>query len=74
MSVKKVRKTRYSTEDGYAYITKRIVLRKAKSAGKIAAANAINTMGYVITVHGDWLVQRNLDGSVQKLSRIEGSQ
>jgi len=70
MAPKRRKKTPYTTSDGYAYITKRIVLNTAKIAGKEAATKAMSAMGYVITVKGDWLVRQDEDGTVQKMKRI----
>lgn len=71
MALKDTKKPAHQTRDGYAYITKRIVVSKAQSAGKSAAARAMKTMGYVVTVRGGWVVRVQQDGKTEKLVRID---
>jgi hypothetical protein len=61
---------KYTTSDGFAYLTKRMVISKAKSAGRKAAKNAMEIMGYVIISEGGWVVKKYKDGRVEKLSRL----
>jgi hypothetical protein len=68
----KVKKSsKYTTQDGFAYLTKRTLLSKAKSAGKVAAKNAMQIMGYVITVKDGWVVKEHQDGTVEQLERLQ---
>jgi len=64
------KKNAHTTRDGYAYLTKRTVIRKAKSAGRLAALRAMRTMGFVITIERGWVVKKHEDGRVEKISRI----
>ncbi|MDF2382572.1 hypothetical protein JMG10_13905 [Nostoc ellipsosporum NOK] len=61
---------KYTTSDGFAYLTKRMVVEKAQAAGRKAAAEAMDIMGYVIATQGDWLVKKFRDGRVEKLSKL----
>jgi len=70
MALKDKKKSTHQTRDGYAYITKRFVVSKAQSAGRLAALRAMKTMGYVVTVRGEWVVRENQDGTSQRLVRI----
>jgi|EndMetStandDraft_4_1072995.scaffolds.fasta_scaffold02063_3 hypothetical protein len=64
------KESRHTTEDGYAYLTKRTLVAKAKSAGRLAAKNAMEIMGYVVTVKDGWVVEQHEDGHIVKLSEI----
>ena len=70
MALKDKRKSAYSTRDGYAYITKRFVVTRAQSAGKLAAARAMKTMGYIVTLRDGWVVREHQDGRTEKLVRV----
>ena len=61
----------YQTADGQSYLTKRIVLSKARAAGKKAAENAMETMGYVVVVENNELVRKFADGTRQVVAPIE---
>ncbi|RQP18239.1 MAG: hypothetical protein EAS52_06105 [Parapedobacter sp.] len=63
-------KDKYTTADGYSYMTKRIVISKAQAAGKKAARAAMDTMGYVVTVQDGWVVRKNEDGSIERIKRL----
>ncbi|HEY1009155.1 MAG: hypothetical protein ACO1NS_09125 [Daejeonella sp.] len=62
---------RSRTSDGFAYLTKRIVVSKAKSAGKAAAKNAMKLMGYVVTVKGGWVVKEYQDGNFEQIEKLQ---
>ena len=64
------KKSRYTTKDGYAYLTKRKIVTKAKAAGKRAAKKAMDTMGFVITTHNGWVVKQFPDGAKERISKI----
>jgi hypothetical protein len=70
MALKDKRKSAHITRDGYAYITKRFVVRRAQTAGRLAAARAMKTMGYVVTLRGGWVIKEHQDGSIERLVRI----
>ncbi len=67
----KTSKSRSATKDGFAYLTKKILVGKAKSAGKIAAKNAMDVMGYVVTVKDGWVVREHRDGSIDKIEKLQ---
>lgn len=62
---------KYTTKDGYYYLTKRIVISKAQSAGRAAAKNAMSVMGYVVTVKDGWVVKMYKDGQIERIQRLE---
>lgn len=64
------KKSKYNTTDGHAYLTKRTVVAKAKTAGKKASAAAMRTMGFVITVQKGWVVKKHADGRIERISTI----
>ena len=61
---------RHITSDGYSYLTKRLLLSKAKSAGRNAASQAMNLMGYVITVKDGWLIKQYANGATEKVQKV----
>ncbi|HWK57216.1 MAG TPA: hypothetical protein VNQ80_07765 [Parapedobacter sp.] len=63
-------KDKYTTADGYSYMTKRMVVSKAQAAGKKAAKAAMDTMGYVVTVQDGWVVRKNEDGSIERIKQL----
>ncbi len=71
MAIKKVKKSAYRTRDGFVYLTKRMVVRKAAKAGQLASDQAMQVMGYVVTTQGKWVVRKNIDGSVEKIALVE---
>ena len=64
------KKSKYNTTDGHAYLTKRTVVTKAKTAGKKASADAMRTMGFVVTVQKGWVVKKFADGHTERISSI----
>lgn len=64
------KKSANATRDGFAYLTKRTVVSKAKTAGRRAARKAMVTMGFVVTTQGGWVVKKYTDGLVEKISKI----
>jgi len=63
-------KNKYTTSDGYSYLTKRVVVSKAQQAGKKAAKRAMSTMGFVVTVQNGWVVRKYSDGTVHQIKPI----
>ena len=63
--------SKYTTDDGFHYLTKRTLVSKAKSAGKAAAKNAMDIMGYVVTVKDGWVVKIHEGGRIEKLQQLE---
>lgn len=70
MNTSEKKKNADANSDGHAYLTKRTIIRRARSAGRLAALKAMRTMGYVITVEGEWVVKKFKDGRIEKVSRI----
>ena len=72
MAVARKRKKsgQHVNSDGYSYLTKRLLLSRAKSAGRDAASQAMNLMGYVITVKDGWLVKQYANGITEQLQKI----
>ncbi|REA62075.1 hypothetical protein DSL64_10490 [Dyadobacter luteus] len=62
--------SKHTTRDGFEYLTKRLLISKAKSAGKIAAKNAMDTMGYIVTVQDGWVVKRYESGKIEQLQKL----
>ena len=65
------KKSAHATRDGYAYLTKRKIVTKAKAAGKAAAKNAMDIMGFVVTTHNGWVVKQFPDGKIERFGKIE---
>lgn len=63
------KKSKYNTTDGHAYLTKRTVVAKAKTAGKKAAA-AMHTMGFVVTIEKGWVIKKYADGRTERINLI----
>jgi hypothetical protein len=64
------RKHKYATADGFAYLTKRTLLTKAQSAGKQAATNAMEEMGYVVVVDGTNIVKKFKTGEIELVGQV----
>jgi hypothetical protein len=62
--------SRDTTSDGYAYFTKRTLLRRAHAAGKKAAGAAMDEMGYVVVAENGWVIKKYADGRIENISRI----
>jgi len=62
---------KHVTSDGYSYLTKRILLSRARRAGHHAASQAMSLMGYVVTVKDGWLVKQYANGITEQLQKIE---
>ncbi|MEO6151510.1 MAG: hypothetical protein ABIP28_15170 [Mucilaginibacter sp.] len=71
MPTKRRKISRSQTSDGFTYLTKRITVNKAKSAGKDAAKNAMAIMGYIVTVQGGWVVKQYQDGKVEQIEKLQ---
>lgn len=69
-SKKKTHPSRHTTSDGYAYLTKRTLVTKAKNAGKLASKKAMEVMGYVVTVKDGWVVKQHENGDIEQLQKI----
>lgn len=65
-----VTKDKNTTSDGFSYLTKRTVISKAKAAGEKAAKEAMDTMGYVVTVVDGWVVRKEEDGTIKRIKKL----
>jgi hypothetical protein len=63
-------KNKYTTADGHAYLTKRTLVAKAQSAGKLAEDNAMRVMGFTIVVIGNEVVKKYADGRIEAVVKI----
>jgi len=64
------KKSKYNTKDGLAYLTKRTVVAKAKTAGKKASLAAMQKMGFVVTIQKGWVVKKYADGRIERINAI----
>ena len=53
------------------YLTKRILVRAARSGVKTAAEETMKIMGHVIIVENGWVVQKNSDGKTIQIAPID---
>lgn len=60
---------RKSTET--TYLTKRIIQRATRKTFINASEKAMKTLGYVIKAENGWVVRENIDGTKEKLHKIE---
>ena len=63
-------KNKNTTSDGYAYLTKRTLVSKAQTAGKIAEDKAMDTMGYIVVVIENAVVKKYADGHIEHISQV----
>lgn len=63
--------SKYITQDGHSYLTKRVVISKAQAAGKEAAAQAMDIMGYVIVAEGSHIVKKYANGNKETIASID---
>lgn len=70
MATIKRKHSKHTTSDGYAYLTKRLLVSKAKSAGVNAAQQAMDVMGFVVTVKDGWVVREYANGATEQLQEI----
>ena len=62
--------SKYRTSDGLGYLTKRVTVSKAKSAGKKAATDAMRVMGYVVVAQDGAIVKKFADGRTEIIEAI----
>ncbi|CAG5067859.1 hypothetical protein DYBT9623_00586 [Dyadobacter sp. CECT 9623] len=53
------------------YLTKRMLISKVQQAGRVAAKEAMEVMGYVVTVRDGWVVKQHADGSIERIKELE---
>jgi hypothetical protein len=71
MAIKKSKNIKNTTSDGFAYLTKRTIVARARAAGKMAADNAMEIMGHVVIAENGWIVKKFKDGHVERLSQLQ---
>lgn len=67
------RSTKNQTSDGFAYLRKTVVISKAKQAGKFASKNAMDIMGYVVTVKDGWIVREYKNGNIERVEKLQSA-
>jgi len=65
------KKDKYQADNGDRYMDKRTVVRRARAAGKVAASNAMKTMGYVVVARNGWVIRIFADGREEKIAPVE---
>ncbi len=63
-------KGQHVTADGYAYLTKRTLVNKARAAITSASNEAMKIMGYVVVAENGWVVRKNADGTTERIEKI----
>lgn len=53
-----------------AYVTKRVLVRAASPAVKIASRRAMEVAGYVVKAENGWVVRVDQDGTKSRISKI----
>lgn len=66
----KKKSSKYTTEDGHFYLTKRITVAKAQAAGKAAASDAMQVMGFVVVAENGNIVKKFPDGTSEFIAVI----
>jgi hypothetical protein len=69
MKGRKEPKAKDATADGFAYLTKRVLKRAARTAGKEAAERAMETMGYVVIAEKGNIVKKWKDGNKEVIGQ-----
>lgn len=64
------KKNKYRTSEGDVYLTKRVLLAKAKSAGKKAELKAMHAMGFTVVVMDKRVVRKFADGRIEPIAKI----
>lgn len=64
----RIKKTRAKKSN---YVTKRIMKSAMGSAIKKASAETKQSMGYIIKAENGWVIREELNGSKQRISKIE---
>jgi hypothetical protein len=70
--VKKAAKksSKYLTSDGQSYLTKRLLLTKARAAGRKATSDAMRTMGYIVVSHHGTVIRKFADGRIETIQTV----
>jgi len=53
------------------YLTKRLLVSAAKRAGRIAAKETMEIMGYNVIAQNGWVVKKYADGTIEKIEPID---
>lgn len=66
----KKKSSKYTTDDGHFYLTKRITVAKAQAAGRAAASDAMQVMGFVVVAENGKVVKKFPDGRREVIAVI----
>lgn len=55
---------------GYAYLTTARFVSEARKAGKKAAAQSMEAMGYIMVSQDGWVVKQFKDGTIEKVEDL----
>ena len=55
---------------GYAYLTTERFVSEAQKAGKKAAAQSMEAMGYIMVSQDGWVVKQFKDGTIEKVEEL----
>jgi hypothetical protein len=53
------------------YLTKRILIRAARSGIRKAEKETLAVMGFNVIASNGWIVKKYVDGTVEKIARLE---
>lgn len=67
-------KQKKNTSTTRTYLTKRRLASAARSGIRIAAANTMEAMGYIVVAHEGWVVKKYADGNIEKIARLENQE
>ncbi|MBK6352662.1 MAG: hypothetical protein IPP06_16055 [Saprospiraceae bacterium] len=68
--VRKITSTNTSTKN-HTHLTKRLLLRRARAAGKLASNKAMSIMGYVVVVQNDVVIKKYQDGRTEIIDHLK---
>ncbi len=63
--LKRTTKTSATKRAARTYLTKRMTVRAARSAGRHAAANAMEVMGFIVVSDGQNIIKKFSDGRIE---------
>lgn len=59
-------------KDG-VYLTKRILVRLARTAFRKAAKESMERMGYIVVAEHGWIIKKFRDGRIERLHELHGA-
>jgi hypothetical protein len=71
MAKRIAKKSENTTGDGFAYLTKRVVVSKAGQATRNAYNEALITSGSVVKEEDGWIVRKHQDGRIDRISVVK---